>query len=188
VPTATSADLRGARRILVYGVTGSGKTTAADRIGDALGLPSHHVDDEIGWLPGWVGRPTDDQRRLASELAAEDRWVIDSAYGTWRDVVTARAQYVVALDFPRLVSLSRLVRRGLRRVIVRERICNGNYESWARFLGKDSIIRWHFRSFARKHVTIAAMESAPDGPPVVRLRRQADLDALLATLSVPQGM
>ena len=175
-------DLREAQRILIYGVTGSGKTTAADRIGEALGVPSHHVDDEIGWLPDWVERPADDQRRLALEMAADEAWVIDSAYGTWRDVLTARAQYVVALDYPRLVSLARLVRRGLRRVIAREATCNGNYESWGRLLGKESIIRWHFQSFRRKHEVILAMESSPDGPPVVRLRRQADLDCLFATL------
>jgi adenylate kinase family enzyme len=182
VPTAAPADLRGAHRILIYGVTGSGKTTAADRIGEVLGLPSHHVDDEIGWLPGWVERPADDQRRLAAEMAAGEIWVIDSAYGKWRDVVTARAMYVVALDYPRWVSLTRLVRRGLRRVIAKEQMCNGNYESWGRLLGKDSIIRWHFRSFTRKHEAIAAMESAPEGPPVVRLRRPSDLDALVRML------
>jgi adenylate kinase family enzyme len=182
MPLATAEDLRGARRILVYGVTGSGKTTAADLIGAVLGLPSHHVDNEIGWLPGWVERLADDQRRLAVEMAADEAWVIDSAYGKWRDVVTARAEYVVALDYPRLVSLSRLVRRGLRRVIAREPMCNGNYESWGRLLGKDSIIRWHFRSFSRKHQAIAAMESATEGPPVVRLCRPADLDSLLTIL------
>ena len=44
--------MAGARRILVYGVTGSGKTTLVRRIGLAAGLPWHSVD-EIGWLPGW---------------------------------------------------------------------------------------------------------------------------------------
>jgi adenylate kinase family enzyme len=176
------ADLRSAHRILIYGVTGAGKTTAADLIGEGLRLPSHHVDDEIGWLPEWVERPPEDQRRLAAEMAAGEVWVIDSAYGKWRDVVTAQAQYVVALDYPRWVSMTRLVRRGLRRVIAKEPVCNGNYESWGRLLGKESIILWHFQSFARKHATIDTMESAPDGPPVVRLRRSSDLDALLRIL------
>ena len=182
MPLATAEDLRGARRILVYGVTGSGKTTAADLIGAVLRLPSHDVDDEIGWLPDWVERPAHDQRRLAAEMAADEAWVIDSAYGKWRDVVTAQAQYVVALDYPRLVSLSRLVCRGLHRVVTKEPMCNGNYESWGRLLGKKSIIRWHFRSFDHKHAAIDAMEAAPEGPPVVRLRRSSGLDALLRIL------
>ena len=182
MPSAAPAELRGAHRILIYGVTGSGKTTAADRIGEVLGLPSHHVDDEIGWLPGWVSRPDDEQRRMAAAMAAEDRWVLDSAYGPWRDVVTARTQYVVALDYPRLVSLSRLVRRTLVRLVRHEEMCNGNYESWGSLFGTKSIVRWHFQSFSRKHEVIATMEASTDGPPVVRLRRHADLDALLQSL------
>jgi hypothetical protein len=66
-------------------------------------------------------------------------------------------------------------------------MCNGNYESWARFLGKDSIVRWHFRSFKRKHEGIAAMEASLDGPPVVRIRSHADLVRLIATVSVSHG-
>ena len=45
-------------RILVYGVTGSGKSTAAVAIGSRTGLPVTLVD-EITWLPGWV--PVDGQ-------------------------------------------------------------------------------------------------------------------------------
>src|SRR3954467_15292394 len=45
------------RRILVYGVTGSGKSTAATRIAAVTGLPLH-LADELTWLPGWV--PVDD--------------------------------------------------------------------------------------------------------------------------------
>jgi hypothetical protein len=67
-------------------------------------------------------------------------------------------------------------------VVTKEPVCNGNHESWGRLLGKESIILWHFRSFDHKHAAIDAMEAAPEGPPVVRLRRQADLDCLFATL------
>jgi adenylate kinase family enzyme len=89
----------------VYGVTGSGKTTLAKEIGEVLGVPWHSVDDEIGWLPGWVERPRDEQRELASRIALSEKWVLDTAYGHWRDVVVPRADVIVALDYPRLVSL-----------------------------------------------------------------------------------
>src|SRR5690606_5270500 len=75
------------RRVLVHGVTGSGKTTLARRIADVTGLPWHSVDDEIGWLPGWVSRPEVEQRAIAARIAAGDAWVLDTTYSAWRDVV-----------------------------------------------------------------------------------------------------
>jgi adenylate kinase family enzyme len=32
-------------RVLIYGVTGSGKTTLAQKVADRTGLPFHSVDD-----------------------------------------------------------------------------------------------------------------------------------------------
>jgi ADP-ribose pyrophosphatase YjhB (NUDIX family) len=45
-----------ARRILIYGVTGSGKTTLAARLAGATGIGWHCVDD-LSWEPGWVAVP-----------------------------------------------------------------------------------------------------------------------------------
>lgn len=170
------------RRVLVYGVTGSGKTTLAREIGETMGLPWHSMDDEIGWLPGWVERPRSEQRELASRLAASDSWVFDTAYAHWRDVVTARAELIVALDYPRIVSLGRLLRRTARRVIAREAVCNGNRESLRLVLSSDSIIVWHFRSFASKREQIAAWEHDPSAPQVLRLSSPQQTDEWLASL------
>lgn len=70
MPVASLSDVERAQRVLLYGVTGSGKSTAAARLGAALGLPVHFVDDEVGWLPGWVERPQDEQRALRANASA----------------------------------------------------------------------------------------------------------------------
>lgn len=171
-------------RILVYGVTGSGKSTLARRIGETTGLPWHSMDDEVGWLPGWVERPPEEQRQLVAQIVASERWVLDTAYGHWRDLVLQRAELIVALDYPRLLSLARLLRRTLRRSITREQACNGNTESLRLALSADSIIVWHFRSFSRKRARIAAWEHDPTGPQVVRLRSPRETEAWVRSLHV----
>jgi adenylate kinase family enzyme len=170
------------RRILVYGVTGSGKTSLARRIGEATGLPWHSIDDEVGWLPGWIERPADEQMRIVSEVVSSEPWIMDTAYGRWLDVVLLRANLIVALDYPRWVSLTRLVRRTTRRVLTGETVCNGNVETWRKVLSSDSILVWHFRSFSRKRSRIAAWEADMGAPPVVRLRSPAETERWLTTL------
>jgi adenylate kinase family enzyme len=171
-----------ATRILVYGVTGSGKTTLAAQIAERTGLPWHSVDD-LTWEPGWVEVPVDEQRRRIERICSGERWVLDTAYGRWMDVPLGRADLIVALDYPRWLSLSRLVRRSVRRIIFRERACNGNVETLAKFIGADSIVRWHFRSFARKRLRMHEWMSDHSGPAVARLRTPRETRRWLAALS-----
>jgi adenylate kinase family enzyme len=182
VDGSVSAGLGGAQRVLIYAVTGSGKTTLAARLGQATGLPWHSVDDEIGWLPGWVQMPVEEQHRRAAAICAQDAWILDTAYASWRGVVLDRVELIVALDYPRWRSLSRLVRRTFGRIVDRRDICNGNHETLRQALSADSIIAWHFKSFARKRRQIAAWIADPNAPAVRRFTRPSELEGWLSAL------
>ena len=168
-------------RVLVYGVTGSGKSTAALALGSRTGLPVTLVD-EITWLPGWVPVDGDVQRELIGDIVAGERWVLDSSYGAWLDLVLPRVQLVVGLDYPRWLSLARLVRRTVSRVVRQEPMCNGNVETWRKVVARDSIIVWHFRSFARKRSRMRAWAADPQMPEVLLFRRPRELEAWLEGL------
>jgi adenylate kinase family enzyme len=170
-------------RVLFYGVTGSGKSSAAHAYAAASGLPEVSADDDIGWLPGWQQRSVEQQREIATDVAARDSWVLDSAYGVWRDIVVPRAELVVALDYPRWLSLGRLIRRSVRRVVTRQPVCNGNVETLARLFAKDSIFYWHFNSFARKKRVFRAWQADPDMPPVLVFRKPRELDNWLTQVA-----
>ena len=156
-------------RIIVYGVTGSGKTTLAAQIGRRLGIPWHSVDD-LMWEPGWVPVPAEEQRARITALCDETEWVLDSAYGAWLDVPLARADLIVGLDFHRWVSLTRLLRRTAKRLVRRTEVCNGNRETVKGVVAADSIVVWHFRSFARKRARMRRWHADPSGPQVVLFR------------------
>ena len=93
-------------RVLLYGVTGSGKSTAALAIGARTGHPVTLVD-ELTWLPGWVPVEAARQREVIGEIVAGERWLLDSSYGDWLDFVLPRTQLVIGLDYPRWLSLGR---------------------------------------------------------------------------------
>jgi adenylate kinase family enzyme len=171
-----------ARRILVYGVTGSGKSTAAARIAAALALP-YVASDDLAWQPGWVATDDDTLRSALAALAATDAWVIDANYRAGRDLVQPRIELVVGMDYPRWLSLWRLFRRTVSRIVRRTPVCNGNVETWRKsFLDGDSILVWHFRSFARKRRELAEWSSGPDGPRTLVFRRPRDLEAWISRL------
>lgn len=159
-----------ADRILLYGVTGTGKTTLAAQLAGRTGIPWHSVDD-LTWEPGWTEVPLDTQRQRIAEICAGERWILDTAYGKWREIPMARVELIVALDYPRWVSLRRLLWRTLVRIIDRDEICNGNTETVRQAFSRDSIVAWHFRSFAGKRRRIRAWVGSPPGTAkeVVRL-------------------
>jgi len=168
-------------RIMVYGVTGSGKTTLARQIGERTGLPWHSVDD-LTWEPGWVQVPVEEQRNRIQAICDQPAWVLDTAYGTWRDIPLAKVELIVALDYPRWLSFSRLLRRSILRSIDKNPICNGNIETFKGMFTKDSILRWHFKSFKSKQTRIAEWHANPTGPKVLRFKRPKDVEAWLRTI------
>ncbi|MEW2005628.1 AAA family ATPase [Microbacterium sp. NPDC079208] len=132
-------------RVLVAGVTGSGKTTLSRRLA-ALWELRHVEIDGLFHGPEWTPRAEflDDVRAFA----ADERWVTEWQYtskGT-DEILTPRAQLAVWLDYPYRVVRSRLIRRTLSRSILRTRMWNGNVEKpiW-RMLGstpEESILAW----------------------------------------------
>ena len=84
----------------------------------------------------------------------------------------ARPDLIVALDYPRWLSLSRLLRRTFMRALDRQPVCNGNAETWRLAFSGESIVAWHFRSFARKRRRIRDWAAELGGPRLVRLTSQ----------------
>ena len=62
-----------ARRIVVYGATGSGRSTLARRLSELTGIPWTSVDD-ICWRPGWVLMPLDEQLAYFDALTQTGSW------------------------------------------------------------------------------------------------------------------
>ena len=175
------ADLRGAQRVLCFGATGSGKSTAAAMLGTYLDLPVTLVDD-ICWLPGWQRRPAEEQHEMITGRLDEPAWVFDSIYRPQHAHALQRADVIVALDYPRSLSLGRLLRRTLRRIRTQELVCNGNVETWRGSLARDSVIWWHFRSWARKRTQMRGWHADPQAPPVILLGHPREFLQLFAEI------
>ncbi|MGF6823600.1 adenylate kinase family enzyme [Microbacterium sp. ZKA21] len=172
------------QRVLVAGVTGSGKTTFARRLAAAWDL--RHVEiDALFHGPEWTPRAEflDDVRAFA----AEDRWVTEWQYtskGTG-EILAPRADLLIWLDYAWPVVRGRLVRRTMKRRILRTELWNGNVEPaiWSRdaWTGENDILRWQTST---RHKWGERMPEIADRFPdltIVRLRHPREAARWVAT-------
>jgi adenylate kinase family enzyme len=156
----------------------------------ALGSP--HVElDSIYHQPGWTPLDDEEFRRRVCALTEADRWVVDGSYSVVADVVWSRADTVVWFDLPYAIVMSRTIRRTVRRVVTREELWNGNREPFSNLWSlkpETSIITWAATRHGVYRRRYAEAERDPRWAALrfVRLRSQAEADALLASL-VPKA-
>ena len=151
------------RRIVIIGTTGSGKSTLAGalarRIGAAVIEP-----DALHWTTNWQGVPDEVFRGRVDEATRAECWVFGGNYGKARDLVWARADTLVWLDYAFPLVLWRLFRRTVARAASQEDLWNtGNRETWrTQFLSRDSLFIWAVKTHWRYRRSIAQALIQPE--------------------------
>jgi adenylate kinase family enzyme len=172
------------QRIVVIGVTGSGKTTLANTLSQRLAIP--HIEmDSIHWLPGWQERARDETRQIVTQRIAAPAWVMDGNYSSVRDITWQRADTLVWLDYPLRLSIWRLFWRILRRAWSRELLWGTNRDPfWRHFLTRDSLFWWAIKSRRKHRRDYPALFQQPEYAhlTVIRLRSPRETDDWLKTV------
>ncbi len=100
-----------ANRILVQGVSASGKTTFAKKLATKLGLPLI-MADEIIWQPGWVHGDNAEIAKVLFEKSGQDRWIIEGYVNNEAiEGMVEVADLILYLDYSSLVSSWHYVER-----------------------------------------------------------------------------
>ena len=129
-------------RVVVVGVTGSGKTTVARHIASLFHVP--HIElDALYWEPNWTSAlPEEFQRRISAAMAC-GAWVVDGNYSASHDITWAKATKLVWLDYSLPLIMWRVWWGVLRRALRREVLWNGNRERlWTHFFSRKSLFLW----------------------------------------------
>ena len=138
------------RRVVVVGASCSGKTTLARAVAQRLGV-GHIEVDRLVWGPNW-SLPSDAQLLdLVKSKIAGDGWVIDGVFPEHRDLVWARADTVIWLNYPMSLVFPRAFFRTLKRCITREKLGDHNVETWRRtFFSSRSQLLWVIHSWRKR--------------------------------------
>jgi adenylate kinase family enzyme len=175
------------RRVSVVGNSGSGKTTVAIGIANALGVP-HLELDAVFHQPNWEPLERELFRARVSQFVAGDGWVVDGNYSDVRDLVWQRADTVVWMDLPRRRIMRQLVTRTLRRMVLRTELWNGNTESLRNLIRLDpdeSILLWAWTQHDKYVQRYGSAEHDPANQHLtfIRLRSRAEAAQFLASLA-----
>ena len=158
----------GARRIVVLGCAGAGKTTLARRLGQALSAPVFVLDDL--WVRLQPAGDTQAFRDHLRDLHRAEAWVSDGNFAAVSfDVRLMSADVIIWLERPRWVCLWRAVTRVLR---AGESHRPGDVLKVWRFI-------WGFDRNNRPKIEAERQAFGPDIP-VLRVRGDRGIAGLLA--------
>ena len=101
------------QRLLILGCGGSGKSTFSRRLAEATGLNLVHLDS-FYWKPDWNHTPLPEWEAAVHNMIGKDSWIIDGSYHGTLDLRLQRADAVVFFDLPRLICISRVIKRRLQ--------------------------------------------------------------------------
>jgi adenylate kinase family enzyme len=171
------------RRVSVIGTTASGKSTLAAALAVRLGVP--HIElDGVEHGPNWTQIPRAQFREIVAARIAGDGWVTDGNSQVVRDLIWARADTVIWLDYPLVVPLWRVTRRTFWRMARRVELWNGNREQWRRVFSRENLWLYILRTHRGRRQRFAALVAQPEHAhlAVIRLRSPRAAARLLASL------
>ncbi len=123
--------LKRADRIVIFGSSGGGKSTLAQKLARLLGVRYVSMDREVFWLSGWVSRPRPEQREIIARIVAEDRWIIDGNNPRTLDLRLPRADVILWVRVSRWLCLWSIFKRGIvHRGRTRPDMAPGCTEKW----------------------------------------------------------
>jgi adenylate kinase family enzyme len=160
-----------ARRIILLGCAGSGKTTLARLLGERTGHPVISLD--AIWQPHWTNADRPQFRSLIRTAHAGDAWISDGNFAAVTfDLRLPRADLIVWLDRPRPFCAWRALARVLQ---------PGEFH---RAADLPKVLRF-IRGFDRINRPLIEAGIAEFGAhvPLRRLRTDREIDAFVAGIS-----
>jgi adenylate kinase family enzyme len=175
-------------RLIVYGTSGSGKSTFAEALARARNLPLIELD-LINWRPGWVGRNETDLAGFIQDVEtaiADEGWVATGSYGDVRERMWKRATDLVYLDLPRSVIMRQVIKRSFERAFSGKDVFPGCREHWWRMAGAEHPIRWAWSTYHRRQRNYETLIHEPAFAHLRhhRCKSRREVAALLAKLSI----
>jgi adenylate kinase family enzyme len=152
------------KRLVVIGVTSSGKSTLAETLAKRFDMDFIDLD-ALHWEPHWQEAPLAVFRERVEKATRAEKWAVAGNYHTVRDLIWPKAEAVIWLDYPFLTVLLQLTRRTFKRWWNQEILWGTNREPLIQHFklwSQDSLFHWLFKTYWRRRREIPIVLSEPD--------------------------
>jgi adenylate kinase family enzyme len=160
------------QRVVVVGVTSSGKSTLAEKLAKRFAL--NYIElDALHWEPNWQGASLDVFRDHVEAATQAERWIVAGNYHVVRDLIWPKAEAVIWLDYPLLTVLGQITRRTFKRWWTQELLWGTNRERlWTHFKlwSDESLYHWLLKTYWRRKREIPLLLSQPAHRHLVLMR------------------
>jgi adenylate kinase family enzyme len=139
-------------RVVVVGVTSSGKSTLAEKLSKRFDL-SYIELDALNWEPNWQAAPLEVFRSRVEKATRAEKWIVAGNYHVVRDLIWPQAEAIIWLDYPLTTVLWQLTCRTFMRWRTQELLWGTNHEPfWNHFKlwSTDSLYHWLFKTYWRR--------------------------------------
>jgi adenylate kinase family enzyme len=174
------------KRVIVVGVTSSGKSTLAEMLAERFDMCYIELD-ALNWEPNWQSAPLEVFRARVQKAIQAEKWIVAGNYHTVRDLTWPKAEAIIWLDYPFLTVLWQLTRRSFRRWWTQELLWGTNREQlWTHFKlwSTESLYNWLFQTYWRRKREYPMLLSQPEHRhlKVIRLRHPRETKEWLKRL------
>jgi adenylate kinase family enzyme len=174
------------QRVIVIGVTSSGKSTLAERLAGRFNLDFIELD-ALHWEPNWQGAPLEVFRARVEKATQSEKWIVAGNYQVVRDLIWPKAEAIIWLDYPLLTVLWQLTRRNFKRWWTQELLWGTNREPlWNHFKlwSEESLYYWLFKTYWRRKREYPMLLSQPEHQhlKLIRFRNPRETEKWLENL------
>lgn len=164
------------KRIMIFGLPGSGKSFFAIRLGKLLDIPVEHLDRYF-YVDNWVERDYNQFLYIQEDLIKNERWIIDGNAIKSLEMRFKEADIVLYFRFNRLFCLWRIFRRLLdHRISDRADGCLENVR-WR-------LVRYLWEFNKRVKQSIQELQAKYPHVPFYELRNQQDIKNFVNNLNL----
>ncbi len=164
-------------RIVIVGISGTGKSACGKYLAESALLPLHHMDAII-WGSHWIETPEDRIRSALSGISSSEKWIVEGWVDTYSTDIIQQSDIVLYLDYPGwLAALGGVQRWWAYKGKKRPEMPEGCTEGFDLGFLRDMLLRKE-----RPHIESVLAQMRPLN--VIRVRSRRETGRFLAELAL----